>query len=143
MRDSVLKTLESICDKTECIGAGLVDTNGLLIHSSGAHAAKTPSELAVFLSHSKPSDLEQFLGKPVTEQILLSEDYTLFVRWFAEGTFLLYGMTKAGVRSSAVRHALRLAEETIEPALVQDKLFTPLRKRLEQPRKLTSSSLVK
>lgn len=140
MRRPLTTALEDLLNRSQSLGVGLVDANGLLIECCGEHDGKEPVELAVHLPYAKPGSFELFLEERWVEHILVGVFFNLYLRWLPGYTHLVYCMTPTvGVSGGPVRFALKQSAEELAAQL--NMLDAPLSQRLEQPRKFTNGRL--
>ena len=140
MRRPLASLLETLLNRSESLGVGLVDANGLLVEACGFHDGKDANELAVHLPYANPAGFELFLEERWVEHIMVGVFFNLYVRWLPNYKHLVYCMTPTvGVSGGPVRYALKNTCEDI--AELFDILDMPLRERLEQPRQFTNGRL--
>ncbi len=137
MSRNISQIISSLVDKTQSLGGGLVDSSGLLVHSSGHHGNKNKDEFAVYLFAMSPKKLDVFLDDNVKEYIILSEKYKIYCYWLDNAQYLLYILTKETAQGKIVRTNLHSAAKKIEQDLNLSSAI-PISQRLEQPRHMSS-----
>jgi len=137
MSRNISQIVSSLVDKTQSLGGGLVDSEGLLIHSNGYHAKKDKDEFAVYLLAMSPKNINTCLADELKEYIILGKDYKIYCYWLAKADYLLYLLTKADAQGKIVRTNMHTAANNIEQKLAGDSV-TAVSQRLEQPRHMSS-----
>lgn len=142
MPQTVKQLLDAMLDATDCLGIGMVDRNGLLIHSSGLHAGKNPELIISHLQSSVTAEFERSLDDSFVEQAFIGSKYTFYLRWLDAHQYFLYAMTMSSARNSRLRYALQQLTDTLESSLTQLSIVT-VSERLEHGKKLGSNSLIR
>ena len=138
--------LNALLNETASLGVGVGDTSGLLIQSSGLHAALAPDQVAAHLSQHEPLKFEQLSEDSLVEAVLIGQRYCFYLRWLTGGAYFVYVMTEAKAKGGEVRYALKKAETVFARALglpAAEGLTDAAGERLEQPRKFLSDPLVR
>lgn len=141
MQAPLAALLQLLLDSAQGLGAGLMDKNGFLLDSCGAHDSHNPAAIGAFLSHHRLTPLEVSLGDAVTEQVWIGQRYSFYLYWL-EGDKLLYVMAKATAPGGPIRQALRQTAASLS-GLGAPVSGAPLRERLEQPRQFVSDILIR
>ena len=136
MSKNISQIVSSLVDKTQSLGGELVDSEGLLIHSSGYHAKKDKDEFAVYLLAMSPKNINEFLSQDFKEYIILGNDYKIYCYWLDNANYLLYLLTKVGAQGKIVRSNLHSSAKAIEQKLTTSSV-TAVSQRLEQPRHMS------
>ena len=135
--------LTSLLDKTGSLGAGLADTNGLLLQSCGLHGGTQADEVAAHLLGNAPT-LTPLVEDRLVESILIGERYCFYLRWLENGQHFLYVMTLDRGNGGVVRYTLREAAQELTAIFGGNQgSGGATRQRLEQPRKFPSGGLVR
>lgn len=99
------------------LGVGMVDMNGLLIHSEGDHDGRSSNEVAALLLALYPpqlSKLEQAFQDPLSEHIVIGREHCFYLLRI-QGKYVLYALT--GSLSSKARNAMHQARGRLNPLL--------------------------
>lgn len=142
MPQTVNQLLDAMLDATDCLGIGMVDKSGLLIHSSGLHTGKNPELIISHLQSNATAEFERVLDDSFAEQVFIGKTYTFYLRWFNSQRYFLYAMTLSSAAGGRIRHALQQLTETLETALTETSVVT-ISERLEYGKKLGSNSLIR
>ncbi len=137
MSRSISQIISSLVDKTQSLGGGLVDSKGLLIHSSGYHGKKDKDEFAVYLLAMSPKNINSYLADELKEFIILGKDFKIYCYWLDGAQYLVYLLAKSDIRGKTLRTYLHEAATNIEQRLNPSSV-TAVSQRLEQPRHMSS-----
>ncbi len=137
MSKKLSASMRTLVDKTESLGAGIVDSSGLMISSYGFHAEKDKEELAAFLIGMSPKGLNKALDDVVNEYIIMANKFKIYCYWLdSEASILLYVICKQNARGQLVRTELHATAANLKAELLNDSLVAE-GQRLKQPRHMS------
>ncbi len=119
--DTLFNTLH---DRSDALGVGLIDENGLIIQSVGEHGGQRVDELASLMLAFYPPQLarlEQFLEDAMSEHIAMGRSYCFYMVRMRR-RYILYVLAPGP--NSKARPALRKARADLLPMLRDDGLLT-------------------
>lgn len=133
--------LRTLLDGSAGLGAGLVDSSGLLVAACGLHDGHDAAALSALLAARWPQRLAALLGdEGVCEDVVLLQRYGFCLHWLADG-HLVYLMTRREqALSGARRHLQRTAAELSDLSAASG---VAQRERLEQPRQFPRNALLR
>lgn len=140
MRSELARTLRTLLDASGGLGVGLVDANGLLVHSEGEHAGLVAGVVAAELATlwgRRFSGLERALQDDFAEQIVIGERHAIFTL-LLPSRYLFYVLV-AREPQGRIRPLLQEAAAQLT-TLLRGGLVEATRQRLEQPRQFSGSS---
>lgn len=130
-------SIRTLVDKTESLGAGIVDSSGLIISSYGFHAEKDKEELAAFLIAMSPKALNEALDDVINEYIVMGNKFKIYCYWLdSKASILLYVICEHNARGRVVRTQLHATAASIREELLADSLVAE-GQRLKQPRHMS------
>lgn len=135
MPGTIAAVLQALLDRSGALGVGLVDRQGLLLESCGAHDGQRPEAIAALLCHP-PFELAALLEDVVSEQVWIGQRYSFYLRYLS--SHRLYAMSWARAAGGPIRQQLQRAAQALGGAL-EPSLGAPARQRLEQPRQFGDS----
>lgn len=137
MSKSLSSNIRTLVDKTQSLGAGVVDSTGLIISSYGFHAEKDKDELAAFLIGMSPKGLNEALDDVINEYIVMGDKFKIYCYWLdAKASFLLYVICEHNARGQVVRTQLHTTAANLKEELLADSLVAE-GQRLKQPRHMS------
>lgn len=141
MASPLSQPLRTLLDSSAGLGAGLVDSSGLLIAACGLHDGQDAEALSALLAARWPQRLTGLLGdEGPGEEVVLLARYGFCLHWLANG-HLVYLMTRREqALSGARRHLQRAALELTDLGAASG--VAP-RQRLEQPRQFPRDELLR
>ncbi len=144
MRRALSCIFQELLDSHQSYGVGLIDQNGLLVHSEGGHVGRSSAQFAALLAglfNARLKQLELSVDESLAEQVVIGRSQSFYLKSLGRTPYLLYSVARKDVLGGSVRAALANAETQLLPLLNGQGLLSPLSERLEQPRQFNNLSL--